>query len=157
MLQYKFSNADDLMNFISNTSEFMEWGVITCRLSTSMGLGIDMDTKTLSDNGSTTYTLFKMLLPMLDNFYQTVVQYKYSDLNIELKFQLPTALKNSFDPGDEYAGFYLSLYSDKITIIASSSHLERTRNSGLLPISTWDIYFAQLYTTWNNKHIEGLF
>jgi len=157
MLQYKFDKADDLMSFISNTTELMEWGVIICRLSTANGLSMDIDTKIASTSGTMNYTRFKFLLPMLDNFYKTVVQYEYSDLNIEIKFQLPISLKNSFDPNGEYVDFYLSVHSDKITIIASSSHLEVSRNSGLAPISNWDVYFAQLYTIWYNKHTEGIF
>lgn len=155
MLKYNFEKIDDLIMFITNTPEFLEWEVLVCRLSTSNGLNMDINTKTLDTSGNTTFIPLKFILPTINNFYNTVITNNYSDLNLEIKMSLPSSLKTNFDPNNEYLGFYINIYSDNITILASSSHLERSRNSGLAPISNWNTYYAQLYQGWYNKFKKG--
>lgn len=156
MLQYKFNNTDDIMNFITNTPEFLEWEVMICRFSTSNGLNVDMNTKIVDPSGKSNFILLKVLLPTIQNFYNTIITNNYSDLNIEIKISLPKVLKSNFDPNNEYYGFYVNAYSDNITIVAGSSHLEKTRNSGLDPINSWEIYYAQIYQTWYNKQLTQI-
>lgn len=155
MLQYKFNKPDEIIKFITNTPEFAEWEILVCRFSTSNGLNLDMNTRAIDTSGNTSYVKLKFLMPTINNFYETVVANNYSDLNIEIKLSLPPALKKSFDSNDEYTGFYINAYSDNITTIASSSHMERSRESGLGPVSSWDTYYAQLYQTWYNKYEQG--
>jgi hypothetical protein len=156
MLQYKFTSTDALMNFIIKTTELLEWNVVICSFSTSNGLNIDMNTKVVDSLGHTDYIKFKYLYATLNNFYQTVIQNNYSDLNIQIKFQLPKALKDSFDTNDEYYNFFLNVYSDNISNITSSSYLEKSRDSGLAPSQSFDIYFSQIYQKWYNAYITNL-
>jgi hypothetical protein len=144
------------MNFVLKTPELLEWNVMICSFSTSSGLNINMDTRAIDTLGQTNYIKFKYIYATLNNFYETVIQNNSNDLNVQVKFQLPKALKDSFDTSDEYYNFFLNTYSDNIINIASSSYLERSRESGLAPVQSFDIYFSQMYQRWHNAYITNL-
>lgn len=152
MLQYRFDTTNDLIGFLINTPEFLEWEVLICRFSATNGLNINMDTAVVDPSGQTDHIRFKFILPTIQNFYKTIIENNYSELNIEVKLKLPNILKSNFDTNNEYYGFFLNTYSDGITIVSNSSHLEKTRNSGLVPLVEWDTYYSQLYQQWYNKY-----
>jgi len=152
MLQFKFDTTKDLVDFLLNTPEFAEWELLICRFSCSNGLNINMNTSIIDTSNKASHIKLKLALPTIENFYKTITDSSLSELNIEVKLQLPITLKSNFDPDDEYNGFYLSTYSDGVTIVSSSSHSEKSMNSGLAPLQNWDSYYAQLYQKWYNKN-----
>lgn len=156
MLQYRFDTTQDLISFLLNTPEFLEWEVITCRFSATNGLNFNMNTAIVDTLGQSGHVKLKFILPTVENFYKTIVGNSYSELNIEIKLQLPEILKSNFDPNNEYYGFFLSTYSDGLTIVSNSSHLEKNKESGLMPLTNWDTYYSQLYQQWYNKYKNSL-
>ncbi len=155
MLQYKFKSTDAVMNFIMNTVDFMEWEVVICKFSIPNGINMDIETRIIDANNETKFIQFKMIYPTLENFYATAKKTNHTDMNVHIKFRLPMSLKNIFDVNGEYNDFFLNIYSDSINMIGVSTSYEKTRNSGLTPISNWDTYFSQLYQSWNNKYITN--
>ena len=75
----------------------------------------------------------------------------YSELNVQIKLRLPSIFKTKYDPNNEYEGFYLNVMSDKLISVISTSHLERTRDSGLQPITSWEEYVMGLYQQFKEK------
>lgn len=145
MLTYKLSNAEQLVKFITGMPEFLTWETMTCRFSTSNGLNIDMNTSIVDPSGKGNFIELQFLLSTIDNFYKTVIASNYAELNVEIKLRLPAIFKNKYDPNNEYEGFYLHAYSDNLVSMISTSHLERNREAGLQPITSWEEYIAGLY------------
>ena len=156
MLQYKFESIDAIMDFIMNTVDFLEWEVTICKFSTSNGLNIDMETKLINSTDNTKFIKFKVIYPTLQNFYETVKKNNYNDMNLHIKFRLPYTLKKTFDSKDEYYDFYLNVYCDTVNMLSVSTAYEKSRNSGLTPLSNWDTYFSQLYQNWNNIYVTNI-
>lgn len=145
MLTYRFENTEQLVKFITAMPEFLTWETMTCRFSTTNGLNIDMNTSIVDTSGKSNFIELQFLLPTINNFYQTIVASNYAELNVEIKLRLPSIFKNKYDPDNEYEGFYIHAHSDNLLSMVSTSHLERSREAGLQPITSWEEYIAGLY------------
>lgn len=145
MLTYKLDNTEQLVKFITQMPEFITWETMVCRFSTSNGLNIDMNTSIVDTSGKSNFIELQFLLSTIENFYKTVIASNYAELNVEIKLRLPAIFKNKYDPNNEYDGFYLHAHSDNLISIVSTSHLERNREAGLQPITSWEEYVAGLY------------
>lgn len=151
MVTYKMNSVDEMIKFITNTPEFLKWETICCRFSTTNGLNIDMNTKIIDPLGQTTFIELQLLLPTINNFYKSIVENNYSELNVEIKLRLPNLFKNKYDQNNEYEGFYLNATSDKLVSIISTSQIERFRDAGLQPITSWEEYVMGLYQEYQQK------
>lgn len=151
MITYKMKNTDEMIKFITNTPEFLKWETICCRFSTANGLNIDMNTLIIDPLGQSTFIELQLLLPTINNFYKSIVENNYSDLNVEIKLRLPELFKNKYDPNNEYEGFYLNVTSDKLISMISTSQIERFRDAGLQPITNWEEYIMGLYQQYMEK------
>lgn len=151
MITYKMSNPDEMIKFITSTAEFLKWETLCCRFSTTNGLNIDMNTQIIDPLGQTSFIELQFLLPTINNFYKSIIENNYSDLNVEIKLRLPSLFKNRYDPNDEYEGFYLNVTCDKIVAVISTSQVERFRDAGLQPITTWEEYVMGLYQQYMEK------
>lgn len=151
MITYKMANVDEMIKFITSTPEFLRWETLICRFSTTNGLNIDMNTQIVDPLGQVNFIELQLLLPTINNFYKTVIENNYSELNVQIKLRLPSIFKTKYDPNNEYEGFYLNVMSDKLISVISTSHLERTRDSGLQPITSWEEYVMGLYQQFKEK------
>lgn len=151
MLVYKLNDTDTLLKFITSTPEFLNWETMICRFSTTSGLNMDMNTKVVDASHKVTFIELQFLLPTIKNFYNSVIENNYTELNLEIKLRLPEVFKNKYDPNNDYAGFYLNATSDNLVAMISTTHLENTRDAGLQPITSWEEYVMSLYYEFTEK------
>lgn len=151
MMTYKMKDVDEMIKFITSMQEFLKWETLICRFSTTNGLNLDMNTQIVDSLGQASFIELQFLLPTINNFYKTIVENNYSEVNVQIKLRLPTIFKNKYDPNNEYEGFFLNATSDKLVTVISTTHLERTRESGLQPITNWEEYIMGIYQQFKEK------
>ena len=143
MLRNKFKSTEQMLNFILNTQEFLQWTIIECHYEITDIYNVTVNTDI--------YKNLNSILSQLNAFNNVIKNKNYKTLKFQLKLEPPVELKNVIDVEDEYYNLIIYSYSDDDTIIMGTNHYEKSRNSGLVPIKNWDIYYSQLYQTWYNS------
>lgn len=157
MLEIKFNNHNDLINFLlenhikeEKNKEFILWETVIFRIGVSNGYSLTLDTKvndtaSLNYNNNNSYMLFKKALKNLVNVYE---DYKHLEFNIEIKLKFPESYRKVIDPDDEFQAFYVNFFIEDSEAFLLTSFMEKNEDISVQPVIKWNQFIANLYKKW---------
>jgi len=146
MINIKFTNISDLLSFLNNTKEFLDWEVLNFRISAISSTELTINTRINDPMGIRQYAPYKDIKDTLNNYYAAN---SYSTINFEMRMKFPNNLRKSIDPTNMYSAFYISFYSDASLSYINLSFLENTvKYFEVAPMQSWADYITDLYNAW---------
>lgn len=149
MIRLDFEDANEILDFLVNTSEFGTWETVICRLSAENGIKIPITTAYNDPLGLIDYLQLDHIKSTMKNFLD---QNGHLNLNVEIKLKFPDAQRRIMDPNNYYNSFYFNLYSDSSSSFATTSFMETSSDLAPNPIVSWGVYITGLYNSWRKKN-----
>lgn len=144
----KFSNLYELIEFLYDTEEFLEWEVCKFQLITSVGNILNIDIKSSGVLFNKDFVEFKKIK---DDIYDFYLKNKHLSLTFNVKFKVPYYLKKSIDNNRECEQFYLDFYSSGNLHIMTPTFTELDKNFNNKIGISWIIYALNIFQEWYNK------
>ena len=144
----KFSNLKELIEFLFDTEEFLEWEVCKFELITSLGNILNIDIESTNVLLNRDFVEFKKIKDEIYDFY---LKNKHLSLTFNIKFKVPYYLKKSIDSKSECDKFYLDFYSKGNLSIMTPTFTELNKDFNNEFGISWIIYALNIFQEWYNK------
>ena len=145
MIKVTFDDATAMNAFLNFNSDMCIWEVVLCRLSSSNGVTLNINTRVNDSLGLSKYVRWDQIKGTVTNFLE---QNSHMAMNIEIKLKYPDANRKIMDSNDYYSAFYLNFFSNNIETYACTSFLENDISLPAAPIVTWGVFIQSLYNDW---------
>lgn len=145
----KFNSASDLIDFLIDTLEWVDWEVIKLQMASSSGVSLVLNTKINDPSGKREFQSLRKLKIIIQSF---MIENQGVNVSIDIKLRLPREFKIRFDDNNEYTDFFIDFFLAGQLIMVSTSQVERSLSSSVVPINNWESFVQLKADRWKAQH-----